>query len=107
MNEYYKLPFILLFLMFFYQAYSQKKTKNLILSEETLKISQEYRSIDEALSNKKKVIILNLENQKLSTIPKEIEKLQNLQILNIPVLRILNLVLNKINRFDCNIYNCK
>ena len=54
-----------------------------LLSNDELEQANEYRSIEEALREPKKVYKLNLENNSLTVLPNQIEKLKNLQELNL------------------------
>ena len=62
---------------------AKKKSKELILSEQEIKDATIYYSIEDALANKKKAYVLNLDNQKLDDLPEAIIKLKNLQSLSI------------------------
>ena len=54
-----------------------------VLDANELKKEKLYSSLEEALRDPQKVYRLNLSNSKLSEIPKEIEKLKNLQELGV------------------------
>ena len=80
--KYYLLLLLTVLMVFPQMADAQKKVKPL-RTQEQLKEAKVYRSWSEAMANKKRVYILNLDNKKLTKIPSKIGKLKNLQQLYI------------------------
>ncbi|OQX98917.1 MAG: hypothetical protein B6I24_03990 [Bacteroidetes bacterium 4572_128] len=75
----------ILLLVFFFNfiSFSFGQDHKKPLSERKLKKRKEYTSLKQALKNYKRVYKLNLNNQSLKSLPADIKKLSNLQILNL------------------------
>lgn len=67
------------FLGFAFLSFAQDK----LLTPNQLEVEKWYTSLDEALLNPDKVYKLSLEGKKLDTLPPDIVKLKNLQMLNV------------------------